>query len=372
MKALVTGGAGFIGSHIVDTLVRQNCEVTILDSLEPRVHGLEASPSLPSGVRFLRGDVRDKAIWKNALDGVDYVFHQAAYQDYMPDYSKFFDTNVVGTALMFEVLRENRSSLRKAVVASSQAVYGEGQYECPEHGLVLPPARGREQMLSGDWELRCPDCGKQMKPLLLDERHPNPYNQYALSKLSQEMAALRLGRALSIPTVALRYSIVQGPRQSPFNSYSGICRIFTLRLLNDEPPIIYEDGQQLRDYCHIDDVVAANLLVAQDDRANYEAFNVGSGVGTTVREYATVLAETTGRSITPLTPGKFRAGDNRHSVSSVEKLKTLGWSPQKSLRDITSSYWEWLQTSGMSGQFYLGADLDMERRGVVCSTTTNN
>jgi dTDP-L-rhamnose 4-epimerase len=288
----------------------------------------------------------------------------------MPDYSKFFDTNVVGTALMFEVLRENKLPVRKVVVASSQAVYGEGQYECPEHGLVLPPAREREQMLRGDWELHCPECGSTMKPLLLDERHPNPYNQYALSKLSQEMAALRLGRALDIPTVALRYSIVQGPRQSPFNTYSGICRIFTLRLLNNEPPILYEDGQQLRDYCHVDDVVDANLLVAQDQRANYEAYNVGSGVGTTVREYATVLSETTERSIVPLIPGKFRAGDNRHSVSSIKKLKSLGWAPKRSLRDIMSGYWEWLQCCGINGQFYLGADVDMERNGVVCSAST--
>ncbi len=160
----------------------------------------------------------------------------------MPDYSTYFHTNVVGTALMYEVISEQRLKVQKVVVASSQAVYGEWQYDCDEHGLMLPPARSREQMMRTGWEVPCPACGRWMKPRLLRECHPNPYNPYALSKYAQEMAAIRLGRRIGVPTVALRYSIVQGPRQSPFNTYSGICRIFTLRLLNDQPPIIYEDG----------------------------------------------------------------------------------------------------------------------------------
>lgn len=371
MKALVTGGAGFIGSHLVEALLRKNCEVVVLDNLEPRVHGSDPRPECPNGVHFIRGDVRDKAAWRQALAGVEYVFHQAAYQDYMPDYSKFFHTNVVGTALMFEVIRESKIPVRKVMVASSQAVYGEGQYDCPEHGIVQPAARSREQMTAADWELRCPQCGQTMTPRLLDERYSNPYNQYALSKLSAEMTTIRLGRLLGIPAVGLRYSITQGPRQSPFNSYSGICRIFTLRLLNNQPPIIYEDGKQLRDYVHIDDVVDANLFVAHDGRADFDAFNVGSGVGTSVRQYAAMLSQATGRDIEPIVPGKFRAGDNRHSVSSIAKLTDLGWSPKKCLAEIMRDYWQWLQSSGMRGQFYLGADAEMERSGVVCSATAD-
>ena len=368
MKALVTGGAGFIGSHIADALLREDVEVTILDNLEPRVHARNVRPNIPDGARFFSGDVRDKSAWEQALEKVDIVFHEAAYQDYMPDYSKFFHTNVVGTALMFEVIRERKLQIAKVVVASSQAVYGEGQYDCPEHGLVLPQARSREQMLLGNWEVRCPYCGNSMAPILLEEQHTNPYNQYALSKLSQEMLAIRLGRNLGIPVVGLRYSIVQGPRQSPFNSYSGICRIFTLRLLNNRPPIIYEDGLQRRDYCHIEDVVAANLLVARDSRADFEAFNVGSGAATTVIDYSRMLAQVTGRDIAPEILSKFRVGDNRHSVSSIEKLRALGWAPTRTLHEIMSDYWNWIQSSGCEGEFFLSADDEMEKSGVVCST----
>jgi dTDP-L-rhamnose 4-epimerase len=367
VKALVTGGAGFIGSHIAEALLREGIEVVVLDSLEPRVHSPGMSAFFPDGARLIQGDVRDKSAWELALEGVDYVFHQAAYQDYMTDYSKFFHTNVVGTALLYEVLGERKRQVQKVVVASSQAVYGEGQYECAEHGPILPAARSRDQMVRGDWEVKCPHCGIAMKPKLLDERFPNPYNQYALSKYGQETAAIRLGQKIGVPTVALRYSIVQGPRQSPFNAYSGVCRIFTVRLMNEERPVIYEDGNQLRDYCHIDDVVAANLLVLREPRADFEAFNVGGGEGTTVREYADQLARVVGTEVRPLIPGKFRVGDNRHSVSSVAKLGALGWSPRKGLQQIMRDYWEWLRETGMMVSFDGSADADMENKGVVCA-----
>ncbi len=366
MRALVTGGAGFIGSHIVDALLGRNIEVVVLDNLEPRVHGTSPSPRIPAGVRFVQGDVRDKAAWQSALEGVHLVFHQAAYQDYLPDYSKFFHVNVVGTALMYEVIRENNLPVRKIVVASSQAVYGEGQYDCPNHGLILPPARSREQMERADWNLRCPHCQTELTPRLLEEAYPNPYNQYALSKLSQEMTALRLGRSMGIPSVGLRYSITQGPRQSPFNSYSGVCRIFTSRLLNGEPPVIYEDGEQLRDYCHVKDVVAANLLVAEDARADFEPFNVGSGIGTSVREYAACLAQVTGNSTPPVIPGKFRVGDNRNSVSSIAKLEALRWKPAGNLNQIMSDYWNWYREENLISNSYLAADREMVESGVVC------
>lgn len=370
MRALVTGGAGFVGSHLVDTLVAQGWEVTVLDNLEPRIHPQGRPLALNPTARFMEGDVRNKSDWVRALEGVNVVFHQAAYQDYMPDYSKFFHTNVVGTALLYEVIRERKLKIHKVVVASSQAVYGEGQYECVADGLVLPPSRSQAQMARGDWEVQCPACRGRLKPRLLEEDYPNPFNSYALSKYSQELTALRLGRLLDVPSVALRYSITQGPRQSPFNTYSGVCRIFTLRLLNKQPPIVYEDGKQLRDYVHISDVVAANLFVLRDDRANFEAFNVGSGVGTTVLEYAGLLSDTLGVDIAPVVPNKFRVGDNRNSVSDIKKLKSLGWSPQKGLRDVMNDYVSWLRTSGLQGQFYLQADQEMEKSGVVCSANT--
>jgi dTDP-L-rhamnose 4-epimerase len=224
---------------------------------------------VPKQVRFLHADVRDRSAWETALEGVEVVFHQAAYQDYMPDYSTFFHTNVVGTALLFEIIRQRGYAIKKVIVASSQAVYGEGQYQCEEHGFFLPPARSLEGMRNADWEIHCPTCGLPARSLLLSEEYTNPFNQYALSKFSQELTALRLGRSLDIPTVALRYSITQGPRQSLQNQYSGILRIFLRRIKAGLPLIIYEDGVQTRDFVHVKDVVAANMKVLMSAEANY-------------------------------------------------------------------------------------------------------
>lgn len=344
MKALVTGGAGFIGSHIVDALLDQNYEVVVLDSLEARVHGPKPNPQIPPGVRFIHADVTDKKAWEKCLEGVDVVFHQAAYQDYMPDYSTFFRTNVVGTALLFEVIRQRRVKIQKIVVASSQAVYGEGQYHCSTHGLVLPGARSATQMRRGDWEPTCPQCGESLQSLLLDEEHTNPFNQYALSKFSQELAALRLGSAIGVPTVALRYSITQGPRQSLLNQYSGILRIFLWRIKAGQPVFIYEDGHQTRDFVHVKDVVEANLTVLRSEAANYNAYNVGSGKRTTVLEYAYLLARKLGLQADIRVQGEFREGDNRHSVSSIDKLQKLGWIPKLELGSIMDDFLQWIDT----------------------------
>ena len=372
MKALVSGGAGFIGSHLVDALLQRNWEVTVLDSLESRVHGPAPKPTLPPGVEFLRADVRDKTAWEKALEGVEVVFHQAAYQDYMTDYSTFFHSNVVGTALLFEVIRQRHLQIRKVVVASSQAVYGEGQYQCGAHGVVLPLARTNRQMQKGDWEVRCPQCQQTVQPLLLREDFPNPFNQYALSKFSQELAALRLGRAIGVPAVALRYSITQGPRQSLLNQYSGILRIFLRRIRAGQPVIIYEDGLQTRDFVHIHDVVDANLTVLDDDRTDYEAYNVGSGVRTTVLDYANQLARKMRAEIDLQIAGDFRVGDNRHSVSDIAKIKSLGWSPRRNLDRIMDDFLTWIDQPGVLPSGISDTEELMRAGGVVRATIAGN
>ena len=372
MKALVSGGAGFIGSHLVDALLQRNWEVTVLDSLESRVHGPAPKLNFPPGVRFLRGDVRDKAAWEKGLEGTEVVFHQAAYQDYMTDYSTFFHSNVVGTALLFEVIRQRHLNIRKVIVASSQAVYGEGQYQCDAHGMVLPLARTNRQMQKGDWEVRCPQCQQTVQPLLLREDFPNPFNQYALSKFSQELAALRLGRAIGVPTVALRYSITQGPRQSLLNQYSGILRIFLRRIRAGQPVIIYEDGLQTRDFVHIHDVVDANLTVLDDDRTDYEAYNVGSGVRTTVQDYAHQLARKMRAEIDLQIAGDFRVGDNRHSVSDIAKIKSLGWSPRRNLDRIMDDFLTWIDQPGVLPSGISDTEELMRAGGVVRATIAGN
>jgi len=365
MRALVTGGAGFIGSHVADALLARGYAVRILDNLEPRVHPHGRPSYLAREMEFLADDVRDKPVIERALAGVDVVFHHAAYQDYMPDYSKFFHSNVVSTALLFEVIREKKLPVQRVIVSSSQAVYGEGQYRCPKHGFCLPGARPIEQLDRGDWNLRCVKCGSELEPVLLTEEYPNPVSAYGLSKYFQEMTALRLGRNLGIPTVGLRYSIVQGARQSFYNAYSGVCRIFTCALRSGKAPVIYEDGLQQRDYAHIEDVVKAHMLVLEDARADYEAFNVGTGQVTTVRDYAYVLARKMGVAIEPFIPGAYRVGDARHTVSSIEKLQRLGWTVIKGLHEVFDDYLAWLDTVGDTDDYFTPAFEQMKQGGVV-------
>jgi dTDP-L-rhamnose 4-epimerase len=368
MKALVTGGAGFIGSHIADALLARGYEVRVLDNLEPRVHPRGRPAYLSKELEFVGGDVRDRAAIERALAGVEVVFHQAAYQDYMPDYSKFFHTNTVSTALLYEVIREKLLPVRKIVVASSQSVYGEGQYRCAEHGLILPDARPVEQLDRGHWDLRCPECRGDLMPVLLREDHANPAGPYGVSKFAQELVSLRLGQILGIPTVALRYSIVQGARQSFYNAYSGICRIFTRSFRTGMPPVIFEDGCQTRDYIHVSDVVAANLLVLEDPRADGQAFNVGSGRAVTVLEYARLLREKMQARVAPEIPGSYRVGDVRHTVSSVARLEALGWKVTRDLDEIFDDYLAWLDVTPDPGDYVTSALEAMRRSGVVRRT----
>jgi dTDP-L-rhamnose 4-epimerase len=364
-KVLVTGGAGFIGSHLVDRFLREGFEVRVLDSLDPKVHPFGRPAYLPPTIEFIEGSVTDREVLSHALQDVDVVSHQAAYQDYMPDFSRFLNVNAVGTALIYELIVQERLPVKKVIVASSQAVYGEGHYDCPEHGLLLPTPRSQSQLAHRRWEVLCPRCAHAARPRLLQEEHTNPYNQYAVSKLAQEKTALGLGWIHGIPTVALRYSITQGPRQSLFNHYSGICRIFVSHALAGEPLIIYEDGQQTRDFVHIEDVVNANMLVLEQNAANSQAFNVGSGRATSVIEYAQLVREKTGNEVEFRIPAEYRTGDNRHSVSSISKLQALGWTPTHSLSDILDDFLEWIEQSGGIPAQVRDAYSDMKHAGVV-------
>ncbi|HYA23175.1 MAG TPA: NAD-dependent epimerase/dehydratase family protein [Terriglobales bacterium] len=365
MRVLVTGGAGFIGSHLVDRFHKEGFAVRVLDSLEPKVHPTGQPPHFPRGVEFIRGDVRDRETLAYALRGVDVVSHQAAYQDYMPDFSRFMAVNAVGTALLYELIVEKRMKIRSVIVASSQSVYGEGQYVCKQHGPFLPVPRSAQQLRRKKWEVSCPECGRRAAPMLLVEEHTNPYNQYAVSKLAQEKTALGLGWIHGIPTVALRYSITQGPRQSLFNHYSGICRIFVSRALAGDPLVIYEDGLQTRDFVHIEDVVDANMLVLENEAANAQAFNVGSGGPTSVMDYARLVREKIGHKIEFRIPAEYRIGDNRHSVSSISKLQALGWTPKKSLSDILDDFLEWVNRNGGIPEQVRDAYSHMKQAGVV-------
>jgi len=368
MRVLVTGGAGFIGGHLVDRFLKEGFRVRVLDSLDPKIHPGGKPAYLPAAVEFIHGNVNDRETVSHALEDVDIVSHQAAYQDYMPDFSRFMHVNATSTALLYEVIVQRRKRIKKVIVASSQAVYGEGQYRCPEHDFFCPTPRSLHQLQRGQWDVQCPQCNQNSEPALLVEQYANPYNQYAVSKLAQEKIALGLGWLHGIPTVALRYSITQGPRQSLFNHYSGICRIFVSRALLGESLVVYEDGLQTRDFVHIKDVVDANMLVLEDPRADGQAFNVGSGRATSVLDYARLVRDRIGPDVKLRIPGEYRTGDNRHSVSSISKLQGLGWTPRLDLRDILDDFVQWIRGNGGIPKQVLDAYVNMKQAGVVVGT----
>ena len=339
MKVLVTGGAGFIGSHTVDRLLSMGHDVRVVDFLTEPVHPNGQRPSyLDDRVEFIKGDVTSKTVLYAALKDCDVVFHFAAFQDYLPLFSKFVDVNVSSTAKIYELIVEYKLPIKKVIVASSQAALGEGLYADDDGNHILPDMRLEEDLKNGIW-----DPKGNIHWIPTPETVSNPQNPYGMSKISEEMFALYLGKRYNIPSVAMRYSIVQGSRQSFYNAYSGACRIFCLAFHQGKNPPIYEDGQQIRDFVNIHDVVDANILVMNDDRANYEMFNVGGGKPITVNEFATIAAKVFNiKDYKPEPCGKYRFGDTRHICSDINKLKSLGWSPSRNVYDSVIEYKEWL------------------------------
>jgi dTDP-L-rhamnose 4-epimerase len=368
MKVLITGGAGFIGSHTADALLADGHQVRVLDSLEEPVHRGRQLPSyLDERIEFVRGDVRDEATLLAALRGCDAVYHLAAFQDYLPLFSRFFDVNVTSTALIYELILREKLPIKKVIVASSQATLGEGMYRDATGRASFPGLRSNEQLSKGIWEIQ-PKEGEvgplQFQPT--DETAANPQNPYGMSKIAEEMVALNLGRQYGVPSVAMRYSIVQGPRQSFYNAYSGACRVFCLSLHIGRDPVIYEDGRQVRDFVNIADVVEANLLVLRDPRADFQMFNVGGDRAVTVAEFASVVAEVFGkRDYVPKPSGKYRYGDTRHIFSDVSKLKALGWQPKRGVRESVVAYREWLASAGAAEDILDYSNKLMAQLGVV-------
>lgn len=348
MKVLVTGGAGFIGSHTVDKLIELGHEVRILDCLQKPVH-LKGMPSwINKEAEFILGDVRNKSDLQKAMQGVDAIYHLAAYQDYLPDLSNFIHTNAVSTALIYEIIIEQKLAIKKVIVASSQFVQGEGKYHCDICRKNLSPLmRAEKDLIASRWEHSCPTCEATLSWTWTDENHVAPPNAYALSKHSQEQQAITFGQRYDIPSVALRYSIVQGARQSFYNAYSGACRIFCLNYYFAKAPTLYEDGLQSRDFVNIHDVVDANVLALTNDQMAGQVFNVGGGEAYTIKQFADIVRdEVQKRCVEPLPealiPSAYRFGDTRNACSDISRLKAIGWKPNHSPADSVREYVDWL------------------------------
>src|SRR5579864_7426845 len=333
-RALVTGGAGLIGSHLTDLLVGEGWQVRVLDNLEPNTHRRGKPSWINPKAEFVKGDLRDRETITAALREIDVVFHQAAYGGYMPEISKYVHVNSLGTAQMLEVIRENNLPIKKIVVASSQAVYSEGAGDCPKHGLVFPAVRPVEQLRQGDWEVHCPICGAITKSAPTPENAPvGGETVYGLTKVDQEKLVLLWGKQVGTPTVALRYSCTYVPRQSIFNPYTGVIAIFCTRLLNDLPPVLYEDGEQTRDFSFVEDIARANLLAAETNTLNGLAVNIGSGRGVSIRNIAKIVSGTLKIDIEPEARSEFRPGEMRHLTSDTTLARSAGYKPTVDLAE---------------------------------------
>ncbi len=368
MRALVTGGAGLIGSHIADLLYKQGYKIRILDNLEKETH-LTKPAWIKKEYEFIKGDVKNKKIVEAALKNVDYIFHQAAYGGFTPKITKFIQSNCIGTANIFEAIRDNKFKIKKVVVASSQAVYGEGKYKCKQHGTFEPSLRPLKQLQRGDWEVKCPVCKKDSEPFPVDEeRKINPGLTYSISKYCEEKLALISGQALGIPTVALRYALTYGPRQSLSNPYTGVTSIFSTHILNNIPIEIHENGHQARDFTYVEDVARANYVVSQTPKSDYQVFNVSTQKLTSILQFIKTLNKAYGTNLAPIIHGKYRPGDARYLYLDNSKLQKLGWKPITNLENGIEKYVSWIrnqQTSGDLKEYFSAVMEKLMSSGII-------
>jgi dTDP-L-rhamnose 4-epimerase len=351
-KILITGGAGFIGSALANELISQGYHVIVFDNLEPQVHGKNSSvPAyLSKEAEFVLGDIRDYDLLKSTIKKASIIFHFAAMVGVgqsMYDIQKYIETNTLGTANILQILVNQRNSVEKIIVASSMSCYGEGKYECPHCNVVYPTLRSYAQLADRQWEMKCPQCSEEVKAISTDENKPLfPTSVYATSKRDQEELFLSVGRAHDIPAVALRFFNVYGPNQALSNPYTGVIAIFSSRLINKKPPLIFEDGLQSRDFIHVSDIVQASILAMKKEEANYDCFNVATGVRSNLLKMLDLLQKELDpqKEVKPKIVNKFREGDIRHCYADISKIKNeLGFQPKISVEKGLKSYINWVK-----------------------------
>src|SRR5687767_2838188 len=371
-NVLVTGGAGYIGSHLVDALVAREYHVTVLDNLEPQVHRSGTWPSYANaGAQYVQGDVRDRAVFEPLVLAADAVVHFGAAVSVgqsMYQVDRYVDVNTRGTALLLDILVNSKHHVEKLLVASSIGVYGEGAYRCATHGSVAPTIRSEEQLAARDWEQRCPVCGEHAASIPTPEDKPlYRDNIYSMTKLHQEEMVLLIGKTYGIPSVAPRFFNVYGPRQSLSNPYAGVAAIWLSRLLNDKRPVVFEDGGQLRDFVSIHDVVDCLMLMMERPGADYLPVNVGSGETVTILDIARRLAGILGSPIEPQVTEEGRTFDIRHNTADIDRARTLlGFSPKVSLDQGFAELVEWARTTpDVAADFFEKAYDELRQKGLL-------
>jgi len=368
-RVLIVGGAGFVGSHTADALLQQGHQVSIFDNLSRQVHHGAFPAYLSKDVEFIEGDVRDPAALSKAVANAEAIYHFAAavgVGQSMYEISAYSSANIQGTANLLQAILHMRSEPKKLIVASSMSIYGEGSYLCANCGRVAPESRGDFQLKQKLWELLCPLCRQVVHPAATnEEKDLRCTSIYALSKKAQEEMALLFGRTYNIPTVALRYFNIYGPRQSLSNPYTGVGAIFASRLMNGKAPVVFEDGSQMRDFVNIRDIVQANLLALSSPGGDGMALNVGSGKAISVRQVAEEIARMLGSDIHPTISQAYRAGDIRHCYADISRISAqLGYSPQVHFQEGIAELVGWLQ-SQRANDYTEEALTQLAMRGLV-------
>ncbi|MGL5570610.1 SDR family NAD(P)-dependent oxidoreductase [Cetobacterium sp.] len=371
---LITGGAGFIGSNLALKLIERGHKVTVLDNMSKQIHGENYKNSqlyknIEGKVELILGSVENREDWKKALRNIDVVVHLAAETgtgQSMYEINRYIDVNIKGTSELLDILTNEEHNVKKIVVASSRAIYGEGEYICPNHGLVYPEEREDKYMSKGDFNVKCPICDVTVElKATTEETKKHPSSVYGFTKQAQEEMCMIVGKSLKIPVVAYRYQNVYGPGQSLKNPYTGILSIFSTRIKNGNDINIFEDGQESRDFVYINDVVDATVLGIEKDEANYQTFNVGTGVAITVQEVAETLRAKYNSNIEIKISGNYRLGDIRHNYADLTKIKSfLGFEPKVDFNTGISNFVNWVETQSIEEDNYEKSIEEMKKKGL--------
>ena len=374
-RVLVTGGAGFIGSNLILKLIDKGYNVTVLDSLNEKIHGKDVNKSytynlIKDKVNFIKGNVNNRCDWDKALDkDTELVIHLAAETgtgQSMYEIEKYVDANIKGTSILLDKVVNENTNVKKIIVASSRAIYGEGKFLCDEHGIVYPNSRKDEDMKNNDFNVKCPICDKNVKMLLTDEESKShPTSVYGYTKKVQEELSILVGKSINLPVVAFRFQNVYGPGQSLKNPYTGILSIFSTQIKNNNDINVFEDGKETRDFVYIDDVTDAIILSIDNDKANYEVFNVGSGEKTDVLTIANTLKEKYNSNINIKISGNYRLGDIKDNQADLTKIHDiLGYSPKIDFKTGISNFVDWVESQEVEEDNYNKSIQEMKEKGL--------